>query len=352
MVSTPSIHISDIRSFRQCRRKWDWSSGLRQNLEPIIPYAPFFTGRAIHAALEFYYRDNIPLMQTVDTYLASEEAQTVNINLWDSEKGTFAEQIQLIRDLIAHYSLWISQDTKAYSDKNLEFISLEEEFQIPIPRMPYATFGGRLDGLVRHKVTGDYWIWETKTARSIPELINTLANDEQSGLYMYAARLTGRPVAGVIYNIIRKKAPAFPTTLQSGLLSKARSIDTTAFHFAQCIRQTFPDWQDDTILNEYGDLLAALSDNEGKFFIRFPIHRNEHELEALVENLRHTAIEMVNPDIPTYPAPSWMNCGFCTFKGPCLTQNAGGNFQSLIDEEYQPRVSATSMRKESEDVQI
>lgn len=36
-----AIHISDLKSFIECRRKWDWSSLMRQGLERVAPYAPF-----------------------------------------------------------------------------------------------------------------------------------------------------------------------------------------------------------------------------------------------------------------------------------------------------------------------
>lgn len=352
---TTSIHISDVRTFRQCRRRWGWSSPLRRNLEPTIPYVPFFTGRAVHAALEFYYRDGTPFRDSLDRYLASEDVNMQQMGeLWPAEQTAFEDQIQLIRDILDHYALWVAQDDKTYSDKYLKFIALETEFDIPMPTlMGYDSrvmrLGGRFDGVVQHTGTGEYWIWETKTTRSISELVRSLANDEQCGTYIYAASQALKiPVVGVLYNIIRKKPPTPPTVLNGGNLSKNRSVDTTAFGYIHDLKKIYPDWSDETVMQMYGDLLAGLLDNEQKFFLRFPIYRKPTEIKMLMQGIYQTGKEMISARTAMYPSPSWMNCNFCAFRSPCLAMNAGSDFEVLLREEYQNRVASLSMRESVE----
>lgn len=351
-VPTKSIHISDVRSFRSCRRKWEWSSSLKGNLEPLIPYAPFFTGRAIHSCLEFYYRDNIPFDQTLSMYLKSEADTMQKVGeMWNHEKTSFNEQLDLIDALLQHYSLWVAQDHSLFSDENLEFISLETPFEIPMPTGKKSvsktmTLGGRFDGVVRHKPTGKYWIWETKTTRGIQELTRSLSNDEQSGLYIYAASKALKvPIVGVIYNMMKKKAPAVPKILQNGSLSKAKNVDTTSFAYKAEIRSMFPSWSEETIHEQYGDVISSLKESDQDFFMRFPVYRSQHEIDQLLIGIYETAKEMTNPKLALYPSPSWLNCNFCIFKSPCITKNAGGAYQVLLNEEYQQRVSQTSVRE-------
>lgn len=352
---TGAIHISDIRTFRSCRRKWSFASPLKANLEPTVPYLPFFTGKAFHAALEFYYRDGIPFSDTVDKYLEVEK-EAMESDLWDSERDALDEQIEMLRDIIFHYSLWQAQDTRKYSDRNLEFVSLESEFDIPMPMPngqdhPTLRLGGRLDGIVKHKETGQMWIWETKTSRSISELTKSLMNDEQLGVYMYAARKAlGIPVVGVLYNIVRKKSPTEPKILANGGLSKAKNIDTTSYHYLSCIKNEFPDWSNETIMDEYGDILASLLENDSKYFSRYPVYRSDVELKMLMENIYYTALEMVDPNLPLYPSPSWVSCNFCSFRSPCLAMNAGSDYKVLLDAEYKERTHNISMRPEGEEV--
>jgi len=240
-----------------------------------------------------------------------------------------------------------------YSDRYLEFISLETEFDIymPTPGKRVAKnmrLGGRFDGVVRHTTTGEYWIWECKTARSVQELINSLANDEQSGAYIYAAsKKLGVPIKGVLYNVLRKKAPTPPGFLQNGTLSKATKLDCTDFYYKAAILENFPDYSDDTIEGMYGDILAALHEKEQQFFIRFPVYRTPYEIQGLMENIFWTAKEMIKPTTKIYPAPSWLNCQMCHFKSPCLTMNAGGDYEVLLEAEYQLRASTHSIRADA-----
>lgn len=53
------IHTSDRATFKDCRRRWYWSSPAHQNLIPKVSiygiYMPFWFGTGIHVALEKYY---------------------------------------------------------------------------------------------------------------------------------------------------------------------------------------------------------------------------------------------------------------------------------------------------------
>jgi hypothetical protein len=350
------IHISDIRSFRSCRRKWQWSSPLKENLEQLVTYMPFFTGRAIHHCLEKYYGpEHANMADSLEKFFETEKAVMEQLGaLWPQEVASIDEQLFMMHELIQHYNEWIVQDHKMYSDSKLEFISLEQEFKVPLPRAGRGgkslTLGGRFDGIVRHKETGEYWIFETKTTRSIQELVHSLANDEQCGVYLYAAqKMFNVPIVGILYNIMRKKSPAHPGVLVNSMLSQAKSMDTTAFHYLGCIRNNHPDWSNDTIQEFYGDTLAMLLDNEQKFFMRFPVYRTPYEVKMLMQGVYWTAVEMTRPSTYIYPSPSWLNCNFCSFRAPCLAMNAGSDYQVLLDAEFQKRDASKSLRSSIEE---
>lgn len=354
-MTTASIHISDIRTFRTCRRRWEWSSGMGRNLEPVVPYIPFFTGRAIHHCLEMYYGpDRIPLDKSLDQFLKDEKKEIEKIaKLWPAEEASFDEQIEMMRGILGHYKLWVEHDHKMYSDENLEFISLEQEFDVPMLTAKGRVskkmrLGGRFDGVVLHKPTEEYWIWECKTTRSVSELVNSLANDEQCGAYIYAAsKMLGVPIKGVLYNIIRKKVPTKPALLQDGMLSQSTKTDCTAFYFVHCIHELYPDWSTDTIQGFYGPLLDLFMEKEQAFFLRFPVYRSEYEVAGLMKNLYYTGQEMISPKTVRYPSPGWLNCTMCHFRSPCITMNAGGDYEVLLREEYQLRASTHSIRSEA-----
>jgi hypothetical protein len=340
------IHISDVRSFKACRRKWNWASPLRRNLEPNVPYAPFFTGRAIHHCLEHYHRSGIPMEQSLALFMAEEtKAMQSRGELWPQEQAMVSDQLELIVGLLKHYELWAkTNEAGIWSDNNLEFLALETPFSVPIrPEGRRASnkvyLAGRMDGVVRRKDDGTYWIWETKTTRSIDELKRSLGNDNQAGTYIYAAQtLFDVSVSGVLYNMLRKKVPTKPEVLKSGLLSKRKEMDTTAQAYLAAIREHHPGWKNDTISEYYGDMLQLLLDKGNTFFARYPVRRSKNEITQLVKDLHTVSLEMTNQNTPIYPNESWLNCNFCQFKAPCLAYNAGSDVEFLLSQEFRVRI--------------
>lgn len=343
-IPLPEIHISDIRAFRTCRRKWEWSSPLKRNLEPYVVYPPFYTGRAIHESLERHYKEGIDLVQAFEEYVAKEEKlMEEQGTLWPQEADTLEEQTVLAYNMLQHYQMWQQFDDKKHSDKNLTFLEMEYPFVVtmPTPAGGYSRkmrVAGRFDGLVYNSLTEEYWLWETKTTRSVSELTGSLSNDEQSALYLYAARKEFKvPIVGVLYNVLRKKSPTKPRVLQNGLLSKA-AIDTTAFHYYNCVKEICPDWTMDTVMEFYGDMIQGLQENEYKYFLRWPVYKTDTEIRNVMEGVYETAKEMLKPNTPYYAAPSWLGCNFCHFKGPCLAKNMGQDYEVLLREEYRERI--------------
>lgn len=351
MTYKNEIHISDIRTFKSCRRKWSWSSPLRDNLEPNVPYVPFFTGRAIHYCLEqFYSPAKTPLLESLSLFLGKEQAEMERIGkLWPQESELIAEQIVLIGGMLQHYTEWVEQDSSKWSDQNLDYWKLETTFSVPL-RTPNGRpsnrvfLAGRFDGVVRRKDDSSYWLLEHKTSRSISELVTSLDNDEQAGAYLIAAEelLSVRPM-GVLYNILRKKVPTEPMVLQSGLMSQNKQMDTTVYAYIRAAQRQhlkdFGNLQDTNafILENYKEFLEHLIDQGNKFFLRVPIYRTGREMQQLQYDLWTVALEMTRPSTPIYPAPGWSNCKFCHFRSPCLAMNSGMDLDILLENEYRTR---------------
>lgn len=343
------VHISDVRAFKTCRRQWQWSSPLGKNLEPDKPYAPFFLGRIVHTALELHYRSNdqLSLSDACEVALTIErEKMEAAGTLWDEEKEMLDEQSQFARGLIDHYFVWVNSkghNASEWGDMNLEYLDMETNFVVPLlteENNPSnrVELGGRFDGIVRRRDDGSLWLFETKTTRSIAELQKTLAWDEQAGGYIYAAQLLmGEQVHGVIYNILRKKLPTEPRVLVNGQLTQQSNIDTTLEHYWRAVLENHPDEERETLVRMYGDVLQTLYEKGNTFFSRTVIRRTPREIEELANNLRVVALEMVRPSTPLYPAPSWTNCTFCRFRGPCLAMNSGADYDLLLDNEYRQR---------------
>lgn len=355
------IHVSDLRTYLTCRRKWDWSSLLRQGLEKRVTYAPFFLGRGIHYCLQQYYETGEHPAVFLPAFVEQEIRTMEEVGeLWDEERDIVTENTALASAMLDHYYLWTTNNKGLWSDDNLNFISLETEFNVAL-RAPSGrassriNLEGRFDGLVQRKDNGTYWIWEVKTARSIDQLISTLDNDLQAGVYALAAQeLLGVPISGIMYNIMRKKAPQKPRILQNGMLSRAANIDTTSHYYLEAIKehhgtQYGPDPETGEIVldppvaewieENYGEVLQSLivREVEKPFFQRAAIRRTQQELENLARQIHYVGLEMVRPSTVIYPNPAWNTCTFCSFKAPCLAMNAGANYEMILDAEYRPR---------------
>jgi hypothetical protein len=277
--------------------------------------------------------------------------------LWPQEEEVIAEQVDLIEGMLDHYITWVTQDRGLWTDDNLEFIAMETEFKVPIrtPTGRVSTkvlLAGRFDGLVKRKDNGTFWLWETKTTRSIDQLTRTLDNDMQAGVYVWAAQeIFGEKIQGVLYNIMRKKVPTPPRALNNGMLSQDKRIDTTLFGYWDAIKSNHPGWTTVTeegeivfteegkeiSLYEYGDMLRHLKDKGNKFFARVPIRRTPAELDTLMEDIHYISLEMTNPNVRIYANPAWNTCTFCSFRAPCLALNAGADYESILNIEYRPR---------------
>lgn len=349
------IHISDVKLFKACRRKWDWASPLRRDLEPNVPYMPFFTGRAVHYCLEMYYRSNVPLLESLSKFLHNERAAMGD--LWPQEEAQVSEQIDLLVGVLQHYEVWTEnmQDAGKWADDNLEFIALETPFTVPLrnhrgQKSRKIVLSGRMDGVVRVKSDNTVWIWEIKTTRSIKELQRSLANDPQTGAYIYAAQqLFKVEPQGVLYNVLRKKVPTEPEVTTSGLLTRRTNLDTTAAAYVAAIRKHHPDWSRELIWETYGGTISSLFEQGNSFFARIPVRRTTSEIQTLTYDLWSVAQEMTSMKTPIYPNESWLTCNFCPFRAPCLAMNAGSDVEFILANEYRKRVQALSWRAYEEE---
>lgn len=341
-----TMHVSDLKAFKSCRRRFWFSSMIGLGLEANEPYAPFFTGRIVHTALEDYYTQGLSLFQaTVRAVTVEYQRSEVAGTDWTRYTEMFDEQVDLIYGMMDHYALWVEgklHNNMPFGDLNLEFIEMETSFVVPFytysgRQSPRVQFGGRFDGIVRRKDDGSLWLWETKTARSIPELQRTLDNDEQAGAYIYAAEvLTGKRISGVLYNILRKKKPTRPRVLRDGSLSKAKNIDTTFEGYLEAIKVQHPSYTNEEIMQMYGDILTELS-SKNRYFERIAIRRTRHEIDELSTHLRDLSLEILRKATVMYPTPSWSTCNFCRFKNPCLQMNAGADYWNTLNTLYRKR---------------
>lgn len=318
------IHISDVQAFLQCRRAWNWSSNLRQHLTTVQPYEPFYFGTVVHKLLEYWYTDRVVVEAMADLR---------------KQPNAIAEFITFGYNLLEHYLHWQKTDSSFYADTNLEFLSCEEGFSVPIrnqrgnPSSKFV-FAGKVDGVIRHRFDGKLYLHEIKTTKSIDSRLQQLPFEMQPTAYLLAMQeIYQEPIEGVIYTIIRKKLPDEPDVLKNGMLSKNKSIDTTPDYYLSCARKHHIGWSDDQIKREYGDILQQLLSNPNRFFRRVLVRRTHAELDQMRRILYEVARDMTNNHIAVYPNPGYF-CGNCMFQQPCMALSNGQSVDPIINQHY------------------
>lgn len=350
------LHISDIKNHKRCRRLWNWTSPLRENLERKAPYMPFFTGSAFHKMIEMYYKAGQHPDTTLQEFLREElpkmNAGDFSTLQWQMLRDDVAKNVKLVREICAEYLYFANNYTGEFCDADLEYLALEVKYSVPVPapneviKGPAANnppqhsvffyLAGKFDGLVRHKPTNTLWLLEHKTCRSIPERMALLSNDTQATAYAWAAQqVLGEPIAGILYNLVRKKVPTRPARLKArGGLSIRKDLDTSPRVFDLVSQRVcgVPAEQ-----SQYAQYYHMLKNNPNTFVCRVPIKRSQEQLQEFAEDLWHIGHEMINPNQRLYPTEDW-SCSFCVFKDPCIIKSQGGDFQSILDSDYRQRI--------------
>jgi len=394
---THSIHTSESRSFRGCRRRWDWIS--RQFYYPTITARPLEFGVAFHAAMEEYYKFYLGLFVNPDPNAALQLALAKFKQVTEEQRAKFvklnhgidpetaADYDDRVNVGVGMLKYYFGHVAPIY-DKGLKPLKVEIKFEVPISnpdsgeqdlwckcdhcwrryKKSYAawtedqdyatdwevhkrswrglpvTYGGRLDILMEDE-QGRLWIGDWKTAMRLSGTEASdeyLWNDDQITRYVWALRLIGLNVAGFIYAEIKKAVPEEPEPLKSVRLGRAFSVskqmNTNAKLYEDTVKENDPGAY---ALGLYDDFIAYLREEGPQFHRRHIIHRNAEECRQAGINIWMEAKEMTNPDLFIYPNAGRFHCkGFspssgCAFWEPCLGKNRGEDYQYSLDTMFQ-----------------
>lgn len=166
------IHVSDVRTFKSCRQKWEWSSPLRRYLEPNITPIYFIVGRAIHFALAQFYENGEEPVYVYDRFIA--DVRKVEEPFWvlPEIRETYESNFTLGRGMLVNYMDWVHS---LYGpDDEWKIIATEQPYETPL----YNLLGnksnkvflvGRFDQVIESKIDGTLWLREFKTSSRSPD---------------------------------------------------------------------------------------------------------------------------------------------------------------------------------------
>lgn len=298
---------TERQQFRRCRRAWKWGGKSQGNLEPRGKAPALDFGSALHEALAAYHLNGD---NPVAIFLHSEAAAKLSEDMRELGIG-----------MLEHYKAWNA------TQEPLEFLVAEYPFEVQLPGTDHI-YSGIVDGVAKD-VRGNIWLVEHKGYSQLASL-QRLMLDDQVTSYMWAIKETlGIPLAGVLYNQLKKKLPVVPRILKNGGLS-AITQDMTYDSVLGSIRANGlnPD--------DYTDLLLGLYRRSNPFFKRDFLTRNATSLANIQERITMEASEMSNPDLPIYPNIGF-ECDRCPFFNPCLALEDGADPDYLLTRLYAKR---------------
>jgi len=307
-----------------CQKKWGFS--YNERLTTLDAAAPLRQGSLYHRCLETLYRgiagfeaggDANPRPTRID-----EICETV-IDPWLEQREFFTRQnldpevashtIERDREIadqtagmVSNYiDRFISQDAERWEVLGVE---LQVARELPNPKTgktlriqrKKCLYGGAIDLLVRDRISGLVFLVEHKTTaeRDLDRYCRKLHFDPQIRGYPWAlakphpAADLKEPVevAGIIYNVARKKLPAMPKILKSGKISTDKRIDTTHAVF---LREVLIQGQNPA---DYVEILDQLKGRE--FFHRETYMITPGDLQDFQEDMSHNALQIRDASKP------------------------------------------------------
>ena len=354
------IRTSASRSFRSCRRRWDWA--YREGYYPLEEPKPLEFGRAFHSAFEEIYnverwkttspKQKLDLAVTRFTeecelqrkqYLTDFSVPRLDREQQDDYDG----RIVLGTKMLEHY-IW---NVHVLYDDWFTPVEVELEFEVPIlddSGQPVhcwdrrcgqdhsygdvLVYQGRVDVIVED-VMGGYYIVDWKTASALRARADLLWMDDQICRYCWALRhMMNIDIRGFLYVEILKAFPEPPKLLTRKYKGAMFSRDKNAPTEYDLFRKTVE--SDDNLAfrqGVYDEHLEFLASEEApKFHQRFKIRKTPAELKEVGNTVALEAMDMVsNPRI--YPSTGRFSCPSCAYRSPCSMKMQGEDFLYTLE---------------------
>lgn len=203
-----SISNSEIQTFKRCRRRW-WLEYYR-GLKPIdVPHTGALKlGIRLHNALELYYKEGAPL---VDTYLKMYESDKIEFmhtlqSNDEKEYKKFVSEGELGRVMLEGYIEWLAETN---ADSDMKIVGIEEKLSYNLKEVDdRVEVIGKTDLLIRRSIDGSRAIFDHKSAVSFNDYYLHGRNMEQLMLYSLLQKIgnesDGSPIDGGTFNLLKK----------------------------------------------------------------------------------------------------------------------------------------------------
>jgi hypothetical protein len=363
------IHNSERRSFRGCRRRWNWA--YIEGYVPIEPEDRLDFGIAFHCGMQVFYNPG-----TWDTTDADEKAagaiqafllecevqrkrylETHKLNELPQEmESDFEDKLDLGTGMLNYHAKYVHPKY----DKWFRPVAVEISFEVPLvdpddpkqllhchnspqcgqnhsndPNDPdsLVVYAGRVDALCQDIVDGDYYIFDWKSAGVISKNEDFLELDDQVAGYTWALwERLNLNISGFIYAETRKDFPRPPRLLkrmQKGCHFSTSKVQPTNLEvFEPYVAQHDPQALLDGCYDDYLEFLR--SSDTMIFSQRFTVLKGEEELVNVGKAIAQEAADMIN-EPRLYPNKSRFHCTSCKYRQPCIGMDREEDISYLLE---------------------
>jgi hypothetical protein len=343
------IRTSDRANFKQCRRKWGWSSHLKMNLGPIHLAGPLWFGSAVHYALEDFHGYN--RFGSAERAFKAYCIATAKNYVRDLPSD-YLELYALGKALMHYYeNYWLKYKPMDQTYWEDGVPQVEVNFEIPIPidcsdivynhaknlDIDTILYRGTIDKVAIDE-NGELWCGEYKTAKVVA--VQHYKTDPQISAYMWAmAQIYQRPVAGILYHQFIKRLPEPPRILSSGKVSTAKNLTTSYPLYRERLIDLYGSVETAPNANiEYlWTLASAENEDRDKYIQRDKIHRTTQQVASQRDLIILELEDMLNPDLPLYPNPTRDCSRMCSFESPCVSIDDGADWEFELETDYTER---------------
>lgn len=158
------VDVSEIKSYRACKRSWLLSSRNRFHLRPIVTPSVFAFGTIFHEALHMLYM-NVSLEKTMDMVTREMNPET---------------DVALLAMVPGYFENVLPADLERF-----KVLDIEHKFEFPVPGVEDLQVCGSIDMICIDKTTNEIFGFEHKTAKNYRK-DNFLWMDEQPRVYTIA----------------------------------------------------------------------------------------------------------------------------------------------------------------------
>lgn len=366
------IHNSERKSFRSCRRRWDYA--YRMGYVPMEPEPHLDFGIAFHTGMQTFYNPaawdatdaDEKMAAAIESFLAECESQKKlylkrhNLTeLSEEMEDAFLDALDLGTGMFTYHAKYVHPVKDNWFRPILVEIPFEVVLEDPDnPGQPLrctdsphcgqnhsndpndpdsiVVYGGRVDALVEDLDNGGYFIIDWKTAAVLAKDDEFLNLDDQFGGYCWALAVKlGLDIRGFLLAESRKDYPRNPRLLKrmhkGCIFSTVKTQATTIEIFEPFVAHYDPEAFMRGNYDEYLDFLRSAGATQ--FSNRLPVMKSDAELEAIGANIAIEAADMVGrPRV--YPNISRFHCNSCKYRQPCIGEFRGEHLELLWEGSY------------------